>query len=218
MDSVEHYYNSRIRLFFSCALLLTWDFFGKQSKTDIDFEYLNVTIAIDSIPFLLALLIIFHTYTFSFHYKIIDTPKKIKLSIIDYYITLIVSFSSLIINFFYQVYHSPSQIFLLNTLEPSLYMFATLTDLVSIYFITRKSYHNRKHFKGYLIFSWIFLLVVLILLVYTIFTLRKQYHLNTFESIYFYSFQIAVTLLFAWAAIPKRDKNSNEALLISGNE
>ncbi len=84
MDSVEHYYNSRIRLFFSCALALTWGFFGKQSKTDIDFEYLNVTIATDSIPFLLALLIIFLTYTFSFHFKIIDTTKKIKLSFYKY--------------------------------------------------------------------------------------------------------------------------------------
>ncbi len=218
MDSVEHYYNSRIRLFFSCALLLTWDFFGKQSKTNIDFEYLNVTIATNSIPFLLALLIIFHAYTFSFHFKIINPAKKIKLSLIDYYITLIVSFSSLIINFFYQVDHSPSQIFLSNTLEPSFYMFATLTDLIFIYFITRKSPHNRKHFKGYLIFSWIFLIVVLISLVYTIFSLRKQYHLNTFETIYFYSFQIIVTLLFVWAAIPKRDKKSNEALPISENE
>lgn len=134
MESVEHYYNSRIRLFFSCALLLTWEFFGRQTKSDIDFEYLNVSIATEAIPFLLSILILFNTYSFSLHFKIFDDTKKIKLSVFDYYLTLFVSLFSLIINFFYQVRHSKSEAYLLITLEPLLYVFAIFTDLKFIYF------------------------------------------------------------------------------------
>ncbi len=209
MESVEHYYSSRIRLFLSCALLLTWEFFGKQTKSDIDFEFLNISIATEAIPFLLSMLILFNTYSFSLHFKIIDNTKKIKLSVIDYYLTLIVSFFSLIINFFYQVNHSQSLVFLLITLQYEFYVFVFLIDLVFIYFFEWKIPHTKPLIKVIGIYlSWIFFILAISSLVYTIFRLRKLYHLNVFETIYFYSFNIIVILLFGWASSSNRNKSS----------
>ncbi len=203
MESVEHYYNSRIRLFLSCALLLTWEFFGKQTKSDIDFEYLNILIATEAIPFLLSMLILFNTYSFSLHFKIIDNTKKIKLSVFDYYLTLIVSLFSLIINYFYQVKHSKSEAFIWITLEPLIYVFLILNDLKLIYTLKRKNLSYKPSFLLILI-SWIGLVGLSIILIYTILTLRKQNHLNIFENIYFFSFNIIVLIFFEWAFIPKK--------------
>jgi hypothetical protein len=203
MESVEHYYNSRIRLFLSCALLLTWEFFGKQTKSDIDFEYLNISIATEAIPFLLSMLILFNTYSFSLHFKIIDNTKKIKLSVFDYYLTLIVSLFSLIINYFYQVKHSKSEAFIWITLEPLIYVFLILNDLKLIYTLKRKNLSYKPSFLLILI-SWIGLVGLSIILIYTILTLRKQNHLNIFENIYFFSFNIIVLIFFEWAFIPKK--------------
>lgn len=203
MENVEHYYNSRIRLFFSCALFLTWEFFGKQTKPDIDFEYLNISIATEAIPFLLSMLILFNTYSFSLHFKIIDNTKKIKLSVFDYYLTLIVSLFSLIINYFYQVKHSKSEAFILITLEPLIYVFLTLNDLKLIYILKRKNLSYKPSFL-FILISWIILVVFSIFLIYTILTFRKQNHLNIFENIYFFSFNIIVLIFFEWAFIPKK--------------
>lgn len=203
MESIEHYYTSRTRLFLSCALLLTWEFFGKQTKPDIDFEYLNISIATEAIPFLLSMLILFNTYSFSLHFKISDNTKKIKLSVMDYYLTLMVSLFSLVINYFYQVKHSKSEAFILITLEPLLYVFVILKDLKLIYFLKRKNLSYKPSFLSILI-SWITLVVLSIFLIYTILTLKKQNHLNIFENIYFFSFNIIVIIFFEWAFIPKK--------------
>lgn len=133
MESVEHYYNSRIRLFVNCALLLTWEFFGKQLKPNIDFEYFNLSIATEAIPFLLAMLILFNTYSFSLHFKIINKARN-KLSVFDYYIALVVSLFSLITNFFYQIQHSSSKAFLMVTTGQETSVFISVIELISTYY------------------------------------------------------------------------------------
>ena len=85
-----------------------------------------------------------------------------------------------------------------------------LADLGFIYYYKRKGQHFKFFSKKILVFSWIFFVVLLILFVYTIYTLRKQYLLNVFETIYFYSFNLIIMLLFVWAASPQKDKKANE--------
>jgi hypothetical protein len=212
MESVDEYYKSKLRVYITTALLLTWDFFAKANNSDIDFEFLKISINVQAIPFLLSILVLFSLYTMAFHWKMIKVEKN-SLSKTDYYGTVVFCFIGLLISFMHQINTSNSQLFLMDAIGYEVaFVVGFVVTLISfnqrriiknstdeffkILTPKQKKYYNRV-FYGELAITVVGFIGLLVMIL----TANQYFKLSVYEAIYFFSFQIIVVAIFTWAVI-----------------